>query len=97
MNKILPIFILPILTLTSCNSGDEDKRNSRYSAQTFSVAAGTAVVTQITDHEANKIYYYKLSDEEGLVLKNTIDLTKCGDQIIPFEDLGGADEAKGSE
>lgn len=96
MNKILPILVLPILALTSCNSDEGDSPALKYSAQTFSIVGGTAVVTQITDHEANKVFYYKLSDKEGLVLKNTIDLTKCGDQIIPYDDhIAG--EAEDSE
>lgn len=50
-----------------------------------------AVVTQITDHQENKIYYYKLSDKKGLTLQNTIDLTQCGAQNIPFDKVETAE------
>ena len=43
------------------------------------------LITQITDHELNKLYYYKLVEKEGLVLQSTIDLTKAGDQTILAE------------
>ena len=84
MRKLLPILVVPILALTSCDRGEKESTTSRYSTQTFAVAGGTTAVTQITDHELNKIYYYKIS-EEGLALQDTIDLTKSGDQKIPYE------------
>lgn len=87
MNKLTPLLAIPILILSSCDKkGSENTfKESRYSAQTFTVA-GMMAITQITDHKTNKVYFYKLEDKKGLTLKNTIDLTKCGAQNIPFEE-----------
>jgi hypothetical protein len=85
MKKIALLLFIPLLSLTSCNSDKKESATSRYSTQTFSVAGGMAVITQITDHESNTIYYYKLDDKKGLTLQSTIDLTKAGDKNIPFE------------
>ena len=86
MKTITLLLSISLLSLTSCDSDKQESSSSRYTAQTFSIVGGTTVVTQITDHESKKIYYYKLSDKNGLELQSTIDLTKCGDKNIPFED-----------
>lgn len=85
MKKLL-LLILPIGLLASCNCKNKDTLNHRYSTQTFSVA-GMVVITQITDHLENKVYLYELSDKKGLTLKNTFDVSKCGAQNIPFEEI----------
>ena len=84
MSKILFILVPLFLTLNSCNSDKNNSLTSRYSTQTFSVAGGMSVITQVTDHQVNKVYLYKMG-KEGLTLQDTIDLEKCGDQKIPFE------------
>lgn len=84
----LPVLIVLVLALTGCEDKNEEKTSSRYSTNTFTVVGGTAVITQITDHQENKTYYYKLRDKDGLTLQYTVDLTKCGSPNIPFEDTG---------
>ena len=90
MNKLFPLLIVPFLAIASCDSeaNKQEAATPRYSTQTFTVA-GMVVITQITDYETNKVYFYELSDEDGLKLKNTFDLTKCGDTNIPLEDPRG--------
>ena len=85
MNKLLLLLFLPIVALTSCNDDKVEASANRYSSHTFSVAGGLALFTQITDHHSDKMYLYELNEKKGLILKETIDLTKCGSENIPFE------------
>ena len=86
MIKLSLLLTIPLLTFTSCNNegNEQTSKLPRYSTQTFTVA-GMTVITQITDNETSKMYFYQMSDKKGLTLKDSIDLTKCGDQNIPFE------------
>ena len=95
------ILALSMFTLVGCDVDGKESATPRYSAQSFTIAGGLSVFTQITDHELNKLYYYELIEKQGLVLQSTIDLNKTGDDIIPgkmpkkdkAEKAGKADDA----
>jgi hypothetical protein len=69
--------------LALANSSGEQKQSSthRYSVQ------GTPGMTMITDHQTNKLYCYKNTDE-GCELVSTTDLNQTGKQIMKAEVKG---------
>ncbi len=85
MKKILLTLLVPLTLLTGCNSDSEKSELSRYTTSTFSAAGGMVVITQITDHKLNKIYYYEFKDKKGLVLMSSVDITKSGAHTLPFD------------
>ena len=94
MHKPSLILALPFLFFASCEKNEKAQTSNRYTSQTFTIAGGMAVITQITDHETNMSYLYELKDKSGLELKNTIDLSKCGAESIPFQELLAKDTPK---
>jgi hypothetical protein len=87
MHKPYLILALPFLLFASCEKNEKPQTSNRYTSQIFTIAGGMAVITQITDNETNMSYLYELKDKTGLELKNTIDLSKCGAESIPFQEL----------
>ena len=90
-NFIVPFLLGAVLSVTVIcllGAATPPQNKSHHSTQIVTIAGGLAWGLAVTDHEEDRLYFYKLpskKDEGKVELKGNIDLSATGKDELPAD------------